>query len=323
MIIKQFVIASKLALPMLLVTLLITAGCAESQNDLPPYGTPVAASQSTDLSQGDEQAPLLWRVATSSGHEVYLFGSIHIGSAGWYPLPDFIMDAFYSSGYLATEVDVDSGRPVSASSPWRFEPGRLLTDYISTELYERAVAFLTEHEPGFNPLGLTVYKPLYWMSMIAQVSFDEAGLTGVYGIETVFMQEAERLGIDILSLERSAEQLDIYYGLSIPLQVAMLEDSLDKDRTLQELFTLSELWLVGDEQGLEERQASVFYAEYIEAVLRQRDLGIADTIERYLAEGMNVFVIAGIDHMIGEGSIVDILLKRGHAVELVSGSSDR
>ena len=53
--------------------------------------------------------PPLFRITSPAGHMSYLFGTIHVGTPDFYPLPDFVMDALYSVDYLASELGSAAG----------------------------------------------------------------------------------------------------------------------------------------------------------------------------------------------------------------------
>ncbi len=59
-------------------------------------------------------------------------------------------------------------------------------------------------------------------------------------------------------------------------------------------------------------------AEYIDAMLTQRNIGMAEKAEEYMAEGMTVFFTTGAGHMVGEGGVVDLLIERGYNVDRIN-----
>jgi len=94
----------------LAATFMAACGNTQSEVDTSPSPAPTAAPNDTDANSGDPYAlgvPLLWRATSPAGQSIYLFGSIHVGNAELYPLPDFIMDAFHRSDYLAVEFNLN------------------------------------------------------------------------------------------------------------------------------------------------------------------------------------------------------------------------
>ncbi|MBQ7160413.1 MAG: TraB/GumN family protein, partial [Clostridia bacterium] len=48
-----------------------------------------------------------------------------------------------------------------------------------------------------------------------------------------------------------------------------------------------------------------------------RNIGMADKAEEYLAAGQKTFFAVGTGHMVGEGGIADLLTQRGYTVEKI------
>ncbi|MBQ1436598.1 MAG: TraB/GumN family protein, partial [Ruminococcus sp.] len=60
------------------------------------------------------------------------------------------------------------------------------------------------------------------------------------------------------------------------------------------------------------------YADYQKTMLTDRNVGMADKAEEYLASGKNVFVAVGAGHMVSDEGVVQLLKNRGCKVERVN-----
>lgn len=282
----------------------------------------------------DGSTPLMWQVTAPDGQIMYLFGSIHVGDETIFPLPAAVTDAFDRCDYLAVECDI-----VAFEQNWTaqmalaenmiYTDGRTVADDIGQELYDKAMAVLTELEPELNlggvPLGmLDMFKPYMWTSLLSDVAVARSGLSSDYGLDRHFLTEGKAHDMEILEIESAEEQFALLLGFSPPLQMLLLESSLEVDSAAQSLKMLFTLWKQGNEQTLEllltsddESMPAKLAKEYNDAMMVRRNLNMAKAAERYMAEGKTVFYVVGLAHMLGEGGIVDLLRQDGYVVERV------
>jgi hypothetical protein len=336
----------------LLIALLLSimAGCAQPDTNEParvePSSEPVNSAPAEITPPDDEPkedlstvSPLLWRVTSPDGQTLYLFGSIHAGTADVYPLPNAVMEAFGNSDYLAVEVDVvafeqDMVAVAEMSFAMMYTDGSTVADEIGEELHGKAVAVLEELGaelaaqvgPGFPLELLNSFRPYFWMQLLWSISLNRAGMAYEYGLDLFFLNEAKSRGMEILEVETIDAQLDMMLGFSPPLQAALLESSLKLDEGAEAVRDLFEAWKLGDRQKLEELVKADFSDlppevadEYINAMSTQRDILMVMAAERYMAEGRNVFYVVGMGHMVGENGIVEQLIRNGYTVEQVQG----
>jgi len=290
--------------------------------------------------------PLLWRATNGSGQTVYLFGSVRAVHYSAYPLPEFIMDAFERSDYLAVEIPLPillyfADEWEAARSKLVYQDGRTIVDDIGSELYERAVAVFTE----MGILGFIVhcfeidYKiPLFWWmemtAMAMRFMFNEAGFAYWNNVAEYFEFRAEtrerEMGIfEILPIERQIEiltELPIeFYIYSLEAIINMVEDGsfglfIRENATLfREAY---EAWKIDDERfdgtsGIEGNMIKAFEEEWRETVTAQRDSERERRIGYIIEEGKNAFVVVGMEHIVGEGGIVDFLVRKGYTVEII------
>ena len=292
--------------------------------------------------------PLMWLVTAPDGQTMYLFGSIHAGTEDIYPLPDTIMDAFYSCDYLAVEVDIvafqrNFAAQTKMAVSMLYNDGRTIEDEIDAELLERARVLIEELDisEGIPVKMFDMYKPAMWISLFEVAAVEMAGLDAKYGLDEFFLREARKQGMKILEIESIEEQLAMLLGFSEPLQNFMFAQALEVELGAEALVELYEQWKRGDEEAITSDLKQVlddsFYEEHKEefedydeflllvelidefndGLLTQRDIGMAEAAMQYMAEGKNVFYVVGLAHFLGENSVVDLLRKAGYTVERV------
>ena len=298
-----------------LTILLFLAGCNISYDSHDYYYSEYTYRPASDIT------PLMWHVTSPAGQTMYLFGSIHVGTPDIYPLPDFIMDAFHRSDYLAVEFDMLSiVRYMGAIQRLiTYTDDRTIVDDIGEELHEKARAFLREN--GYPYLHLDLFKPFMWQQAILDVSVRRAGLSPDYGLDMFFLQEARQRNMEILEVESALSQTEMLAGFSMPLQIALLTEMLEyTDYTEHQLWELYSLWKQGDEQGIiaivnqDYIYEDELFAEYWDAMMTQRDIHMAEMARSYMAEGKKVFFVVGLAHFLVENGVIDLLVQNGYEV---------
>jgi len=295
-----------------------------SNQTLPPVvQTPAVTPQ-----EPNDEVPFLWLVTAPHGQTMYIFGSTHVGTADLYPLSPVIMDAFGRSDYLAVEVWESEGS--ANPPPFLLAYGQAITDYIPEELYQRAIAVFMEYESyllhlmGMSAEAMDNIHPIMWWQLLTYMTAEKLNLHLEYGLESFFIREASALGMEILSIEDGDELIKALMGMSPPLLTALIEASLDVNLSVVELELQYELWRSGDDKGL--LAQSNFYEflsdeelaqEFRYVMLTQRDIQMADRASEFMNEGKSVFFMVGAMHLIGEGSVIELLERRGYGVERI------
>ena len=116
--------------------------------------------------QGEVSTPLFWKVS-GNGYEgeFYLLGSIHVGTDDTNNYPKQILDAFEKCTALAVESDIveiekDTAALIESMKPFVYSDGTTIKDHIDKELYDDAVALMTEL--GIYNFAMDYYKPTFW-----------------------------------------------------------------------------------------------------------------------------------------------------------------
>jgi hypothetical protein len=288
----------------------------------------VSCAKKNDEQQVENYAPLMWRVVSPSGQEMYMFGSIHVGNEGLYPLPAYVMEAFAWADYLAVEVDVlafmaDIDRVIAFEDMLLYTDGRTAVDDLGDALYAQISAIFAQ--VGVPWGWFDEYVPHIWSEMLLEISLMQAGLDTEYGIDIFFIEEAYIRQMPVIEIETAEGQFEMMLGFSLPLQIFLLQDAADNfDQGAAYITELFETWKRGDyamlnhmlKQDYGDMPAHLLN-EYMTAMLTERDINMAAAARRYMADGLKVFYVVGAAHLIGDGSVIDILRSEGYSVEIV------
>ncbi len=280
----------------------------------------------------DPGSSMLWEV-TGPGLgpdavTLHLFGSIHLGKAEFYPLHPTIEATFRAADTLVFEID-----PQAAADPQvalrmqlrgMLPAGQTLTDVVSPEAIEN----LQQVMAGFGiPLGnFMTLKPWMLTLILANVQASSLGYSAQHGLESYFIaQKAPETAI--AELETLEQQVDMLDGLDPEL---LLGYSLqDFDDSSAEMEALISAWRCADKTALSDQLFSELLAlgetsdpaeragleDLYDKLYTNRNLVMADGIVRFIESGSgDWFVVVGSAHLLGEGSVVELLEQRGYTV---------
>lgn len=289
-----------------------------------------AGTQCADPSQS-----LLWHLESAElnarGIDIHLFGSIHVGKREFYPLPAEVEAMFRSADNLVFEVD-----PQAANNPQTamrvqlqgmLPSGQTLQDVLSAKtLSNLEVVLASMNIPMANFMN---FKPWMIALLLTNLQASSLGFDPLFGLESYLISQKSPQ-TQILELESMQQQLDMLEVLDPEI---FLGYSLEEfSSSAETMSSLVEAWLCGDKQTLQEivfatedllKDASPSDKQKIdqlyEALFTKRNKVMADGIENFAQTGQgSYFVVVGAGHLLGEGSVVELLQQRGFGVSPVT-----
>ena len=278
--------------------------------------------------------PLMWRATSPDGNSIYLFGTMHLGSPDLFPLPDFIMDAFNRSDYLAVEWNMlaelsqeeQSEEARFLVSLGFYTDGRTIVDCIGADLHERLVDVATQHGFGETAEAFLYAKPWTWYALVVGFPLLETELTGHafghgYDVDSHLKREAINRGMPILNVEPRRMAQIVLTTFSTDLVVTMLENSLQNTGTDAHNFrNMYYAWQRGDKEWFLNDWATVLETkgehayEFNNAMLTQRDIDMTQVAKGYMTDGKSVFFAVGLYHFLHDESIIQLLIREGYEV---------
>lgn len=303
----------------------------ESESDPIPDDKKLAPSGSGDVSE-----PLFWKVS-GNGYEgdFYLLGSIHVGLEDTNLYPDEIYDAYNSCAYLAVESDVislerDTNAQIEMMKMFIYTDSTTISAHIDKDLYKTARGIL-DHFGYYNSM-MDYYFPVIWSQIIDQALTEESRFSSDFGVDRYFLQNSEKLGIEILEIEDYMETEYAFATLSESTQELLLSSTVDPEYIKNYSSSLEELydaWKYGktdvlddllfsedDEEATEEEKSAA--EEYNNAMTVVRNKLMVERASEYLRDQKNVFYVVGLAHMLGDDGIVSSLENKGYTVSQIS-----
>jgi len=264
--------------------------------------------------------PAMWE-ARDADSRVVLFGSVHVlpRALEWRtPALDAAVakseQVYFETdvgprGMLALTVKMTFAMFQTAAAPW--------LDLLTAEQRERL-------RVAIEPLGMTLEQatvmPPWLLSMQLaglQLSGGDSG-AGDYQFDTGVEWNLQwDLDPDHKAFfETPGEQFDLLASGTLDEQVEGLFSLLDEVSNAAGFDEMIAAWASGDVAGIEALIAPKSEAEQaaIEVLLYQRNRNWMPAIERLLAENRENLIVVGAAHLVGDGSVLDLLEQAGYTV---------
>ncbi len=247
---------------------------------------------------------------------VYLLGSIHVLRLSDYPLAPVMLEAYGNAKSVLMEVNLEetSSEQVQAEMlASAFLPdGKTLPDVLGEQRYGRAAALA--HEVGVELAMFDQFAPWFAAEAISQLQLTQLGFQPEAGVEMYFMQRARSDGKSVDGLETVHDQISIFQNMPSDTQAEYLASSLEQAHDLsKEVDSMVLAWQHGDMRWFENQLQTEFKQDprLFQSVLGARNRKWVPKIEALLNEDTNYLVIVGTGHLVGVGSVLDLLKKDG------------
>ena len=265
--------------------------------------------------------------ATDKGNTLYLYGTMHVGRADFYPLEPRIQAAIAAAPTLALEIDM-KGDPAAIAAAVRqhgmFPPGSPGYAGLAPERRARIEAALRKH--GLEPAAVAQLKPWMLVTMLAVFETAKLGYDPALGVDDHLATLARQGKTRIAELETMQYQAGLLNRLSIEDQWRLLEETLEdmaSGRQLRETRELLDAYERADRRAQEDLMRRVESDDSLtgkftrDILLDERNGPMADKVAALLAREDKAVVAVGLLHLLGQGGLPELLRKRGIKVERI------
>lgn len=265
--------------------------------------------------------------ATDKGRTLYLFGTMHVGRADFYPLEPRIRAAMAAAPTLVLEIDM-TGKPDAVAAAVQqhgmFPPGSPGYAGLAPERRARIEAALRKQ--GLDPAGVARFKPWMLVSMLAVMDTVKLGYDPNFGVDEHLATLARQGKTRVAELETMHYQAALMNRLPDEQQWRLLEETLENMASGRQLRDMREL-LAAYERADQRAQDSLM--QRVESddsltgkftrdiLLDERNGPMADKVASLLARENNAVVAVGLLHLLGQGGLPELLRKRGIKVERI------
>lgn len=270
---------------------------------------------------------LAW-VVEDEDTQVYLLGSIHVGTPDLYPFNEKLVAAFDESDALLVEANVlDTEGLEYYTEKAMYKDGLTVKDAVAPETYAKLEQVAKLYELPMEQLELQ--KPWMLSSTLSLMgmegSFEMAPEEmAMLGIDNYFLVNALLQEKPVIELEGTKAQVDMFEALSPEAQEQSLVDVLDsilqpseenEHDIMQEWFTS---WKQGDAEAFTKSYVSQAgdLSEFNQMLFGERDEQMAKKIMNVLEEEEGTyFVVVGAGHFTVDKNIRYHLEQNGYEVE--------
>jgi uncharacterized protein YbaP (TraB family) len=269
------------------------------------------------------QKLFLWKVTGSPG-VVYLFGTIHVGRADFYPLAPIIETSFKEADTLITEADLNEPQDSSRLLKMLLQKGTYPAgDSVENHIGQQTRAHLLPYVAATKELASSYarLKPWFLTVSIAVIEAKRMGFDTDKGLDRHFADAAAEMHKPIGTLETTEFQLELMNSFSEELQDRLLLSALlDAEHKTELMDDMLQAWKSGNADAMEETKLR-YVREYpqlkpvFEKMFDQRNDGMTRQIEQFLQTPKTTFVAIGAGHLTGERGILSQLRGKNYTVE--------
>lgn len=263
--------------------------------------------------------PAMWQIRDADS-AIWLFGSFHVLPEGTIWRTGLFDTVLADADLVVFETDIRPGAAaqVAAAAYVRgvYVDGTLLTDVLGEEAEDllRAKAAAID-----MPVGMVqAMRPWLAANTITVQAMAGRG----FGAEGVELQVLPGLAETRLHfLETGEQQLDVLAGAPEDEQIALLVATIEQLDLLPKLMEkMLSSWLTGTTDQMAEvflTGMGGFEAAFLDRLIYARNRNWIAPLETMLANNSENLVIVGAAHLVGEGSVLDLLGQAGYQVERV------
>ncbi len=280
------------------------------------------ASGPVEARDGRPPEPALWELSAGKS-KVYLFGSVHMLPRDWPWRTHAIDAAIRASDVFVFEVamtqDENNKMSLFVQDHGKLPRGQVLSRMLSPrglKDFEKALA-----RTPLDRKSVDTMRP--WLASVVLADFQiQNGPRRPFaeeGVDYTLEQEAWERRKTIRHLETTESQLEMMMQAMPDSDIAGFETSLHELQKAGETYRrLLDGWTVGNQATLAKVMASeAFDADEKHLLLDKRNRNWLPQIESMMVSRKTIFVTVGAAHLVGAGSVLDMLCVRGWKVQRI------
>jgi uncharacterized protein YbaP (TraB family) len=266
-------------------------------------------------------------MVTAHGHTLHLFGTMHVGVAGFYPLEPRIMAALAAASTLALEID--PVQPQQALMDAMRRHGRLAP---GAEGYERLAPSDRSRlerlvrQSGIEAANAVSLKPVLLATLLSMAEYTRLGYRPELSSDAYLALRARCGRTRVVELESVGAQLALLDQLPVDDQWRFLEETvatIESGAQRDQAGVMTDAWRDANQAALDglaeaianDRSVSGTFAR--EVMLDGRNAALADKLAQLLENEENTVAGIGVLHLLGRNSVPALLRARGIGVERV------
>jgi len=265
--------------------------------------------------------------AQQGGHTLYLFGTIHVGAKDFYPLEPRLAGLLKKAPVLALEIDPLGDPQVMARA---LQQHGLLTKggpagpVLTPEWRMRLDRLLKQY--NIEPETVVAMKPWLVATLLTVSEFTAQGYDASLAVDAYLAHQAHASGQKIVELESAASQMALFDKMTAAEQLTFLQEAIagiEDQEQANQAREIAHAWRNADIAALDAlalktEQDDSYSGRFLQKeLLDGRNPALADGMFKLMARENNSVAAIGVLHLIGKGSVPELLRKRGVTVERI------
>ncbi len=258
---------------------------------------------------------LVWTLR-GEHNTVYIAGSVHLLRPDGAPLPAPLERAYRDAESLLMEIDLDDLDPTAGArfttTHAVYGADRSLRDVIGEARWQKTADLA--QQIGLPLPVIERFEPWAVALLLSVAQLQQAGLSVEAGVEQQLARRASADAKPIAGLETMEQQLSLFDGLDEATQIRFLELTLDDAAAIAaQLDSIDAAWRAGREAELAQllRDEYARFPELYELLVDRRNAAWIEPLRGLLARREDVLVVVGALHLVGDGSVIDLLRRAG------------
>lgn len=262
--------------------------------------------------------PALW-IARDHDTTIYLFGTIHLLKPEVQWFEGNVRTAFDQSQDVVLEVAEDETGTQSKLMQRALDiDGPTITSRLPEASRAKYLTALESH--GLAPILFERVKPWFAAITLAVLPLRNFGYDPASGADHQIKLMAKEAGKTLIGLETSDQQIGFFESLPDPLQIQMLDETLNELPQLGDTIgNMITAWSAGEPEKLAVLMNDTLEVnpELEQRLLTDRNVRWADWITARMDKPGTVFMAVGAGHLAGASSVQALLAQRGIDTTLV------
>ena len=264
---------------------------------------------------------LLWKVEREGTEPSWVFGTMHVSDERVTTLPKPLVEVLTKVDSVSLEL-IFHDRMDDENQPQLLQDGRRLRDIIGVRMFNQLADRLRAY--GIGEKQLDRFNPWAALNFLGPLSPEPARReAGMVFLDHYLQLIAAERGARVFALETPKEQLDVFDGMPMRLQVDMLRHALrSKRRGKDEFERMVGLYLKSDVEAIlgeaTGRQVKIPESARVfnRRILDSRNKNMVKRMATRLTEG-NALIAVGAAHLPGRVGILNLLAEEGYTVARV------
>ncbi|SDP74919.1 hypothetical protein SAMN05216303_106392 [Rhodoferax sp. OV413] len=263
----------------------------------------------------------LWRIS-KGGHTSYLYGTLHIGKPEWAQPGPQTQAALDASQQLALEMDTVPATIQALMAGLARQPDQVLAPTLEARL-RQAIA-----QSCLPPALSDMLAPEMQVTMLAIGMLRADGYSGDWGADFRLAAIAHARAMPVVGLEKPQDQVRLLLATNAEDRNEGVQEQLDdmaSGKVRRITLRMVRMWDEADYATLQRYKAWCECAptnererRAMKALLDDRNLGMAQAIDRLHGQGTAVFAAVGSLHMVGPTGLPAWMARHGYRVQRVA-----